>query len=445
MTEFTFLAFSSQSLSFGISGFILLFSTVIIMISLRDFVRAGYQSIFGLMVAAFTFVHGYGYFIYPILPRTAFDEKLFDYAIYNRMGVGLLLILITLLFLIVIKALLMPAHPRHQASGVVPSPTGFNVLFVALVVYSILYFFQNMDKLWDLARVIITADYRMYYDQRLDNIHTRAGRNPIINNLNALMVGAVAPFLLSVLSFQYFRHKKMLGYFVIVAGITLLSSLMRFQKAPVIIWLMILGLSYLYAKDIIAKKRIPVIKIAILGGVFVLCISFVYSLLGHQGGFFDAIYRRIMLSSIFTSYGHFYVFPDLHPFVHYAGSRTFNILYGFGQDTTFHTGYGTPPLIAGLLFRGHAFNMNTSILGDSYAHNGYLGNIQGALIYFGFFVALDVFYARSKKLLPYAPVVIFFIPEFITVLNSGMGAVIGRYYFLIPVMYLFAFKPAFRR
>ncbi|MDA8736513.1 hypothetical protein N9M57_03940, partial [Opitutales bacterium] len=308
-----------------------------------------------------------------------------------------------------------------------------------------LYFSLNTDKLVDLARVIITADYRMYYDERLENIYERSRQHPIINNLNSVMIGAVAPFLLSVISFQYFRHKTMLPHFLIVGGICLLSSLIRFQKAPVIILLLLVGLSYIYAKDIISKRRIPIIRIAVGGAIFVLFISVVYRVLGHEGGLFDALYRRIMLSSIFTSYGHFYVFPDLHPFVHYAGSRTFNVLYGFGQDTTFHTGYGTPPLISGLLFRGHAFNMNTSILGDSYAHNGYLGNVQGALILFGFFVALDVLYTKSKKMLPYAPVVVFFIPEFITVLNGGIGVLFGRYYILIPFIYLFAFRPSFRR
>lgn len=424
------------------SGLILFLSLGILVWSVKTFVASGYQSVYAMMVAAFTFFHGYGYFVYPMLPRTTFDEQLFDPRIYNKMGLGLLIILVCLVLIGWVRQLAMPPAQLPRARGVELARPLFLWVFTAVLVFSIIHFFQNLDDLKRLVRVIISGNYSAYYEERVQNIFDRAVRNPIINNLNALIMGTFAPILMTIVGYEYFRTKRYFSYFIVLLFINVLAALIRFQKAPIIIVLLLVGLSFIYARDLIFRKRIPLVKLSIFASIALIFVSLVYSVLGHSGSFFDALYKRIFFSSIFTSYGHYYVFPDLHPFIHYAGSRTANLVFGFGQDTNFIAGYSTAPLISGQLFRGHAFNMNTSILGDSYAHNGYWGVVQGAFILFGFFAALDVYYARSRKYLPYAPIVVFFIPEFITVLNGGMTMVYGRYFLIVPIIYLLCFKPS---
>lgn len=423
------------------SGVILILSVVIILWSVKTFIASQYQSVYAMMVATFTFFHGYGYFIYPYLPRSTFDEQRFDPVIYTKMGFGLTIILVCLVLIGLMRQLAMPRIPASGARGVNLAHPIFLWAFVAVVAFSMFHFFNNIDDFKRLFRVIASGNYSAYYEERVQNIFDRAARNPIINNLNALIMGMVSPLLMTIVGYEYFRSKRYLPYFLVLLGINILAALIRFQKAPIIVVLLLLGFSYIFATDIITRKRIPIFKLITFASVVLVFVSLIYSVLGFSSGFFDALYKRIFFSSIFTSYGHYYVFPDLHPFIHYGGSRTQNLIFGFGQDTSFITGYSTAPLISGQLFRGHAFNMNTSILGDSYANNGYWGVAQGAFILFGFFAALDIFFARSKKYLPYAPIVAFFVPEVITILNGGMTLVIGRYYILIPIVYLFLFKP----
>lgn len=427
--------------TYMMSGLILILSLGILIWSVKTFVSSGYQSVYAMMVATFTFFHGYGYFVYPLLPRSTFDEQRFDPVIYNEMGIGLTIILVCLLLIGLIRQLAMPRMPSPKARGVTLAHPWFLWAFAAVLAFSILQFFGNLEDLKRLLRVIVTGDYSLYYEERVQNIYSRAARNPIINNLNSLITGMVSPLLMVIVGYEYFRTKRYLPYFLTLLFINILAALIRFQKAPIIVVLLLVGFSFIYARDIISRKKIPLVKLSIFASAALIFVSLVYSVLGHSGGFFDALYKRIFFSSIFTSYGHYYVFPDLHPFIHYGGSRMQNLVFGFGQDTNFIAGYSTAPLISGQLFRGHAFNMNTSILGDSYAHNGYWGVVQGAFFLFGFFAALDVFFARSRKYLPYAPIIVFFIPEFISVLNGGMTLVVGSFYFLIPIFYLLLFKP----
>lgn len=423
------------------SGVILILSVVIILWSVKTFIASQYQSVYAMMVATFTFFHGYGYFIYPFLPRTTFDEQRFDPVIYTEMGFGLTIILVCLVLIGLMRQLAMPRIPAPGSRGVNLAHPIFLWVFVAVVAFAMFHFLNNLDDLKRLFSVIMSGNYSAYYEERVQNIYDRAARNPIINNLSASIMGMLSPFLMTIVGYEYFRSKRYFPYFLVLLGINIVAALIRFQKAPIIVVLLLVGFSFIFARDIITQKRIPIFKLSIFASIALLFVSLVYSVLGHSGGFFDALYKRIFLSSIFTSYGHYYVFPDLHPFIHYVGSRMQNLIFGFGQDTSFITGYSTAPLISGQLFRGHAFNMNTSILGDSYAHNGYWGVVQGAFFLFGFFAALDVYFARSKKYLPYAPILVFFIPESIAVLNGGMTLVVGRFYFLIPIIYMFLFKP----
>ncbi|WP_269542303.1 hypothetical protein [Cerasicoccus fimbriatus] len=417
--------------------------TICIGMCIRDIIRYQLRTIAGPMIALFASVHIYGYLIYPRAAKMPINEYRFDWEIYVQMGWALALILCLLIGLMLLKKLLMPKDLRFLMTSreIAPRPQLYQLGFFVTIVYTLFFLIRKRSAIGELLTIIRSGDYMWYYEVRVQNIFDHAQSNPILNNLDSLIVGNLLMFLVGVLYYIGFKYRKFFPYYHLLLAFALLTTLIRFQKSPILQLMLLICLAYFFGRQFSIRRGFRFIKPILLTGVFLIAVVAVYVVLGFSGNIVGELHNRLFLSSTLTSYAHFWTFPTHNGFLYYGGSRLFNLVLGFGQTPDLSLGLATPPLVSSYLYMGSMFNLNTSILGTAWAQNGYAGIFIETMLFFGCFVFWDIVFARKLKRYPYEPVVIFFLMQFLVVLNNGALSLIGKGFIVIPVLYLILFRP----
>lgn len=429
-------------------------SSLNIILAIKDILYYRLRSLYSGMVLAFVFVHAYGVLFLPFKQFDAIHDKKFNLEILTKEIIGLIIINLVLLAIYGLRRILMKeVDPSTLIRKWNPVWRDFLFLpcIVGTIAYSLLFVALKRSRLGDLFSVIKSADFSEYYLVRKDLIFEKAYTNRIITNLDSILVYSMLYFLLGMLAYLAFsklRWNKIIA--ISIGSLTILTALLRFQRAPLAVAVLVVMLAYLFSRDYESKKSIKLLlKSGFVGVLALASFGIINSILGFEGSIVNAIYERILITPAFTSYGFYWTFPDHHGFLHYGGSRTFNTVFGFMQPVSWSTEFITAPLIASYYFYGAVFNFNTSILGDGYANNGYLGVVQATVVLFGTFAFWDYIFGKKLKYIPYEPVLIYCFAHVIIVLNVGMLTIFGSGFLLIPAAYILIvqnrFRPPFHR
>lgn len=428
MSELNFLLIVGCSILCGIN----------ILLAARDLMRYELRSLFAGMLLIYLPINLYGLYMLPFMELRTIHEQKFSYEILNHQYLGFLILNAAVTIMFVIRAGCMQRINLSVQGYIRPKPYLFNLCFGFTVCYSFLFVLLKRSRLFDLIGFIKSGNFSAYYAYRKELIYEKATGNFIINNLDAIFVYGMLYFFVGYFTLIYFRTRKLDWHLPLASGLLILTALLRFQKAPLVIGFCVVLLAWVFSRRINSKMLSSFLKLSFAGGAALALIYIIYSLLGSEGSIFTKLHDRILLSPAFTSYGFYWTFPDHHDHLHYCGSRTLNWIFGFGQKTMLTSDLGTAPLIVSRLYYGTTtfFNFNTSVLGQSYAQNGYWGVAQGTFILFGTFAFLDYMFLKRIPEVLYAPVLIYCFAQFMVVLNAGMLSIFGTGFLVIPIFYI---------
>jgi hypothetical protein len=170
----------------------------------------------------------------------------------------------------------------------------------------------------------------------------------------------------------------------------------------------------------------------------ILVIYAVYYYFGYEGNVISELFDRVFVVTGYGTYVNYLIFPDIHPYLHYYGSTTMNLLLGFGQGTSFSTRYTSPAFIVSLLSGGSVYSMNSSILGDGWANYGFLGVFQCGVVLFGLLLFWDVYLRKRKSNLPLIPLVAFFLGRSYQISNGDLMFMMTKGgLVLAPLIYIY--------
>lgn len=210
--------------------------------------------------------------------------------------------------------------------------------------------------------------------------------SPIITNI---LVLTMIP-LLSYMAFSYaltFRTKK----WCVLSAVLFLASLVvktyKFEKSPVLFYIMVFVLIYVYSRGGINQTVMLVI-----GGVLLAILLVIYRIMGYSGDFLD-IYNGVLGRTLFTEVGTLAYAFDLFPGIFgFLGGRSLSptVLKLLGKDSALHLRsaklvmefYG-----ADKVYDGTAGVMNTHFMGEAYANWGYSG-VLFSMLWVAFIVSL---------------------------------------------------------
>jgi hypothetical protein len=410
-----------------------------ILFCVRDLFRYEMQSLFAGMLLIYLPTNLYGMILLPFIELKAIHEQKFSYEILSNQYLGFLILNAAVLVMFLMRGVLMRNRPllRSNFGGGQFHGVLANGIFWFTVLYSCLFILMKRGRLADLLRIVASGNFESYYSYRKELIYEKSATNFVINNLDSIFVYGMLYFFVGLFAWNYFRVKRFDYRLLIVSPLLLVTAVLRFQKAPLVIALCAVLFAWVYSRRFSSKVFSNFIKIAFGGGVVLMAIYMIYSLLGFEGSILHGLHDRILISPAFTSYGFYWTFPDHHGFLHYGGSRTFNLIFGLGQERELLTYLGTAPLIVSQYFYGATtfFNFNTGILGEGYAQNGYWGVAQSGFVLFGVFMLWDYVFLKRSCWRAYAPALIFCFSQFMVILNSGMLSIFSTGFLLVPMMY----------
>jgi hypothetical protein len=386
----------------------------------------------------------YGMILLPFLELKQIHEQKFSYDILGNQYLGFLILNAAVLVMFLMRGVIMRNRPpiRSYFQGLQLHGLLANSIFWFTVLYSCLFILMKRGRLADLLRIVASGNFQSYYAYRKEMIYEKAMTNFVINNLDSIFVYGMLYFFVGLFAWNYFRSKQMDYRLLIVTPLLLLTALLRFQKAPLVVALCALVLAWLYSRRFSSRVLSNAIKIVFGGGVVLMLVYMIYSVLGFEGSILHGLHDRILISPAFTSYGFYWTFPEHHGFLRYGGSRTFNLIFGLGQERELLSYLGTAPLIVSHYFYGATefFNFNTGILGEGYAQNGYWGVAQSGFVLFGVFMFWDYVFLKRSSWRAYAPALVFCYSQFMVVLNSGMLSIFSTGFLLVPMMYCMMFR-----
>lgn len=415
-----------------------------VVLCVRDLFRYEMQSLFAGMLLIFLPVNMYGMFLLPFMEMKQIHAEKFSYEILSKQYLGFLILNATVTVMFIARGVLMRNRPPLQASLRELKLSGFfaNGVFWFTVLYSCLFISMKRGRLADLLAFIASGNYQGYYEYRKELIFEKASTNFIINNLDSIFVYGMLYFFFGLFAWNYFRLKRLDFRLLIVTPLLLVTALLRFQKAPLVIALSLVLLAWVFSRRFSSKVLSNIVKVVFGGGLTLLVVYMIYSLLGFEGSILHGLHDRILISPAFTSYGFYWTFPEQHGHLHYGGSRTFNLVFGFGQDRELLTYLGTAPLIVSQFYYGSTtfFNFNTGILGEGFAQNGYWGVAQSCLILFGVFLFWDYVFLKRAPWRAYVPILAYCFSQFMIVLNSGMLSIFSTGFLLVPMLYCMMFR-----
>lgn len=428
-----------RELNFLIVTPCVLLCVVNIVLCVRDLFRYELQSLFAGMLLIYLPVNLYGMFLLPFMAMKQIHAQKFSYDILSNQYLGFLILNGAVLIMFMIRGALMRNRPPLRTNFRELKLDGFfaNSVFWGTVLYSCLFIAMKRGRLADLISFAMSGNYKGYYEYRKELIYEKATTNFIINNLDAIFVYGMLSFFVGLFAWNFFRLKRFDYRLIVVAPLLLITALLRFQKAPLVIALSVVVLAWIYSRRFSSRVLGNFIKMSFGGAGVLMLVYIIYSILGFEGPIIHSLHDRVLVSPSFTSYGFYWTFPEQHGHLHYGGSRTFNLIFGFGQNRELLTYLGTAPLIVSHFYYGSTtfFNFNTSILGEGYAQNGYWGVAQSCFILFGVFAFWDYVFLKRAAWRAYAPVLVYCFSQFMVVLNSGMLSIFSTGFLVVPMLY----------
>ena len=211
--------------------------------------------------------------------------------------------------------------------------------------------------------------------------------SPYVKNI-ILMYGIP---IIGYITFAYAMMERKVKW-ILLAVVYFISGIIvktyEFAKSPIIFYLFVYFLIFLYVKHDIIKNYMVISFGAIMAGVIVL----MYKLIGYSGAFLD-IYNGILGRTFFSQVGalayHFDLFPETFDYLH-GRSLASTLLPLIGEEPDAHLRsaklvmdfYGSDRV-----YEGTAGVLNTCFLGEAYANWGIFGVIF-SIIYVGVFLTL---------------------------------------------------------
>ena len=357
---------------------------------------------------------------------------------HKQFGFGLIISFFCYLVLCILHIKKLGAKPlqQMQRTGALKRDTlrTFFVILVCLI--AIANFRYNAGNLADLKEVYFSFLSGLYYHLRVDYI-TGGNQTPravqwgvwwIVNSIGLYIY------------YELLMKLRVFGKFdlrlVPVGFSCFLCALLTMQKAPVVLF----AVGTLFVLLYPTQGRFKWSSKSTLGlvtlGFMAVCLSaLLYQITGRDGNPFFAVWERFISVPIYTSYAHYSVFPESHDYIHYGGSRTMNLIFGFGQHAEFIVYQYSAAKIVAYSYFGSIFNANAAIVADGFANNGYLGVAQASLISFGLFFGIDFLISKKKNFLGYIPIAAFTISTISAITNGGLVIILYAY---VPVFgYIF--------
>ncbi|WP_282923859.1 O-antigen polymerase [Mediterraneibacter massiliensis] len=231
---------------------------------------------------------------------------------------------------------------------------------------------------------------------------TRIGQmyfiHPYVTNICIL---SLIP-LLSYISYSYFLTVRTKQW-AVISGILFIASIIiktyKFEKSPVVFYLLVFILIYIYFKGGI--KTIYMIAVGIfLGGLLIIS----YSQTGFAGNILD-VYNGPLGRTIFTEVGTLTYCFDLFPHIFgFLGGRSFTptILKLLGMDESLHLRSAKVTMAfygSERVYDGSAGVMNTLFTGEAYANWGYIG-VCLSVVWVAFIAMLFMYIILKLKKTP---------------------------------------------
>jgi hypothetical protein len=287
------------------------------------------------------------------------------------------------------------------------------------------------------------GNYDAYYDLRFGV--QQIGWSSTLNTFYGMAYLLVVP-LLTAYALQRFLLSKRSRWLIIWIAILLLwviFALFNLQKAPFIQIAVTNLVVWLFCVRHRGMRRGRLVLLVIVAFVLLLIVlQFVYGVThGSEGiaAVLGEVFERVFYGPIDTTFAHFVIFPDAHPFLNWSGSTTLHYLLAPWTDRV------STPLSAYELtawyVTGTAFNMDTGFVGDGWAQLGFLGILQGALIIFGMYLFWDLHFLRAKQFIPLYALIAYFIGNSSVLLETSlMSELLFGGAILAPIFYLALFN-----
>jgi hypothetical protein len=254
--------------------------------------------------------------------------------------------------------------------------------------------------------------------------------------------------LVVLFSFQQFllwRTRRWLWRWIVLAILWSLNSVLIYQKSPIVV--VIVG--HLAVLLLTLVSRPIKLRQLLMYGFAATIVAFglvhgVYVVLGASSSLSESfllLCDRIWGIPMYTTYYHFYIFPDFSEHTRYSMSTTMNLLLGGGKRVD--TGGLLPYEVASSIIVGTAFDMNSGFLGSCWAELGYVGVMEGALIIFGVCFLWDVYFLRHRGVSARALLCAFFVGYSFNIVNiSLLAMLLPGGLILAPIYTLFLFRSA---
>jgi hypothetical protein len=370
-----------------------------------------------------------------------------DWAIVDRIIYSLILTnLILVFFLLILERVASPSgqSPRTTpfAFGGIPLLFWPAVFLVALGLA--LYVGSSIGQLVIARGAEGLANYSAYYEIRgeMSNIVLPIGGQYIY--ILSLVVALPLLTLYSLQRFMLQRKRAWLILWLVLLATWVLYAIVRYQKSPIVTAAIANVVVFVFSQNWRSGRRRQLLVGLTVGGAGVLALTdYVYKLLGASGdtsASLQLFFERLVVVPMATLYNHFVVFPDLFPYLYYAGSRTLNFFLGAGQSAP--GGGAAAERIASSVLFGFDYNMNTGIVGNGWAQWGYIGVAQGVVIVFGILLFWDILFVRSGigARIPLAALIAFFAGNISDIFNVGMGNLLTSGLVFGPIFYVMLFQ-----
>lgn len=378
----------------------------------------------GLMYSG-TYMLGYG-----LLPFV--DIYRYNSEVVIMLGVGLILSLLCYLLFIYFHSrflkssdsLLIDRHSKTHFEFITSILSGMTCII------SVIYLSYNYENLYNLKDAYFSNFSNLYYYFRVNYIRGGNTTPQIVQWGIWWVVNSVGLYIYFELLVKLKFYKKFDFRLVPVGFCCFLAGLLTMQKAPVLLFVVGTFFVLFYPTRASSKWNFKkVFYIFILALLAVGLAAFLYYLTGQKENPFYAVWERLVFTPLQTSYAHYYVFPQHHDFLHYFGSRSMNLLFGFGQKASLLTSEVSAAKIVAYYYYETIFNANASIVADGYANNGFWGVIQASIIVFGLLFFIDYLISSKRSADSYLPIVAFSIANISLITNGGLLTIL---YTFIP-------------
>ena len=259
----------------------------------------------------------------------------------------------------------------------------FSLVAIAGVAYTY-YYLENLPWLYFIMGAVNEAA----------EARIKAGRYfagiEYIKNIFALALTPILCYISYCYKYKYKSFRFNALFYMLFIN-TIMILIYNAEKAPILMFF--IGLLML---DVLLKGKIKSTYFIVMVALIFLLIVGMYTLLGTEAEGFESINTgplgRIFQSQISGMYVHFYLFPDIHPFLDGAGlPSSIGSILGFDMyisSARMAAAYMYPSKIADNTIGV----INTLFVGEAWANFGWIGVIIAPLIVGAYWNALYVLF-----------------------------------------------------